>query len=253
MKIVNFSCQGVQNTFSETLYSESMTNNVLNPGSKLPALTNLQFSSPPPRQTDSDNTGPASTDPVDSYKPSPPKSKFWKKVGIVAALGLAVAGGASTLIPEPPVELEAGSQEVSVSQEVLVADLKKSEAKGLAAIPSDWVPGGESAAYARSPFGSARGTTTRGTKRITLDLHGNINPDLTITDLGEGRVQAFVDLPGPFDQTSTGTLKREGEELVYQNDTGDTTARVKKQEDGSLTATLNRKGWPEWELLYRGE
>jgi hypothetical protein len=225
-----------------------MTNNVLlTPGKAAASFSKL---SPP---TQAQAPLPRSEEPIESFHRSSSHSGLFSKIALLGIVGLSAVTGATMHCRTAPEEVayEAGS-EASATREVPAESLKENPSQGLAAIPSDWIPSGESSAYAESPFGVARGTTTRGTKQIKLDLRGRINPDLTITDLGDGRVEALVDLPGPFDQTSVGQLRRDGDKLVYQSESGGTSATVKKNDDGSLSATLHRDGWSDWNLLYRG-
>ena len=175
---------------------------------------------------------------------------FWKKAALFGVAGLGLIAGARTLLPSGPTEV-AVTTETATSNEVTPESLQK-EQVGLAAVPSDWIPSGTSDGFATSPFGGARGTTERSPQKIFLDLHGSMEPDLTLTDLGEGRVEAYVDLPGPFDQKSVGTLERDGDQLVYRAENGKTSATIRKAEDGKLEATLKRKGWSDWNLSYKG-
>lgn len=177
------------------------------------------------------------------------EGSFWKKAALIGAAGLGLVAGARMLVPPGPSEV-VDVAEVSPNENVTPQGLRQ-EKMGIAAVSSDWIPEGTSPAYTTSPFGAARGTTERSPGKIFLDLHGSMEPDLTLTDLGEGKVEAYVDLPGPFDQKSVGTLQQEGEGLVYRSEDGSTSAVMKKTEDGTIEATLQREGWPGWNLSYR--
>lgn len=190
--------------------------------------------------------------PKESFQRSKQEGTSWGKIAALSLLGLgAVAGGAAMIHQPAPAEVALETEAIATPEELSIS-LEKNSETGISAVPSDWIPAGESRAYAESPFGVAQGTTTRGTKQIKLDLDGKWDPDLTLTDLGDGKVQAFVDLPGPFDQKSEGYLTREGDVLTYESESGDTSATFKKSEDGSIQATLKRDGWSEWNLSYKG-
>jgi hypothetical protein len=213
----------------------------------LSPLTNKLQKSGPPTRKSAPQAAPSETNLEDAYKKSETSSGSWKKLALLGAAGLGLAAGAQVMWNPGPSE---PAQVMETTPNCEVTDLQQD--KGLNAVPQDWIPQGESKVYAEGPLGVARGTTTRSPQRIFLDLDGRINPDLTLTNLGEGKVEAYVDLPGPFDQKSVGTLTRQGDQLLYQADNGTTSATFEKNEEGTIEATLKRKGWDDWNLTYQG-
>lgn len=210
------------------------------------SLTHHRFHRPaPPPKADSIPRPQEKVDLRDARHENDSPGGGWKKLALLGVAGLGVAAGARMLWDSGPAE------PVQVSQTTVPeGNLDLQKEVGLNAIPQDWLPQGESRGYAEGPLGVATGTATRSPQKIFLDLDGRINPDITLTNLGHGRVQAYVDMPGPFDQKSEGTLTREGDHVQYRSDNGSTTASFRKTEEGTLQGTLSRSGWADWNLTY---
>ncbi|MBM3460977.1 MAG: hypothetical protein FJX76_02645 [Armatimonadetes bacterium] len=69
---------------------------------------------------------------------------------------------------------------------------------GLAAMPDTWIPQGNCRAYVTSPWGADNATVTRNPRKVSMDLDAAFSPDVEFTDLGSGRVKAFIDMPWPL-------------------------------------------------------
>lgn len=119
-------------------------------------------------------------------------------------------------------------------------------------LPQTWVPSGTSRAVVTSPYGGDHATTEREPDRIEIDNDHFVSPDVTLTDLGDGRVEIFADMPFPVPNVRVrGELERRGETLVFTEDNGESSAEVYRLWDGTMVAEVHRLDQEDLRFTYR--
>jgi hypothetical protein len=123
--------------------------------------------------------------------------------------------------------------------------------QGLAAIPDSWLAQGESRGYVTSPYGADYTDTTRTRSRVNIDCDSFLSPDIQLTDLGNGRIEIFVDMPFPLPNIKArGRAEFRDEKVTFVEENGPRRGEITRRWSGTLDIVLREAGKEDMVLSY---
>lgn len=114
---------------------------------------------------------------------------------------------------------------------------------GLQSIPDTWIAQGRTRGNVTSPYGGDKATVDRSQDKVFINNDGMMSPDITITNLGQGRIKILADMPWPIsDLKAEGTADRQGDVVLFKEDKGGTRTGEIRQKGTTVETVLHTPG-----------
>jgi len=122
---------------------------------------------------------------------------------------------------------------------------------GLQAIPDTWIAQGRTRGTVSSPYGGDRATVDRTQDKVFINNDAMISPDITITNLGAGRIKIVADMPWPIsDLKAEGTADRQGDVVLFKEDKGGNRTGEIRQKGTTVETVLHTPGKEDMWFTY---
>lgn len=121
--------------------------------------------------------------------------------------------------------------------------IRVSQASGLSALPQSWIPLGKTRGVLKTSVADADIEVDRTEDRLVLDATNPVYPDLTCTDLGQGKVKLLVDMPWPVKDVSlSGPMLCRGQTVLLEDERSDGKCELTQPQPGQVRGTISRAG-----------
>lgn len=116
-----------------------------------------------------------------------------------------------------------------------------SQTSGLGALPQSWIPLGNSRGVLKTSVADADIEVERTEERLVLDATNPVYPDMTCTDLGQGKVKLLVDMPWPVKDVSlSGPMLCQGQTVLVQDERSDGKCELTQPQPGQVRGIISR-------------
>ncbi|MBT9587963.1 hypothetical protein IV102_31800 [bacterium] len=124
-------------------------------------------------------------------------------------------------------------------------------ATGLKALPEQWIAMGKSRGSISTAIAKGDVKVDRDLAELTLDAVNPVYPDLSCTDLSQGKVSLLIDMPWPVkDVTLSGPMESQGDRVVLTDENGQGRCELTQPRPGQVHGLVHRAEGDELWFLY---